>query len=70
MPLRVYLLFGRNEYRTWRMGLCVRRGKCLVFVRGNFSNRKLVPFIERGPFGCWDRRWRWGKLSWSLERWR
>lgn len=43
--------------------------KILRVRRGNFSCRKVVPFVERGPFGCWLASWRWGQIGWELERW-
>ncbi len=43
--------------------------KTLLFRRGNFSRRRLVPVIERGPFGCWLASWRWGQVGWELTRW-
>lgn len=43
--------------------------KTLRFRRGNYSRRHVVPFIERGPFGCWLASWSWGQLGWELTRW-
>ena len=43
--------------------------KTLLFRRGNFSGRRFVPFVERGPFGCWLASWRWGQIGWELTRW-
>lgn len=43
--------------------------KTLRFRRGNYSCRRIVPFIEHGPFGCWLASWRWGQIGWELTRW-
>lgn len=43
--------------------------KTLLARRGNYSCRRVLPFVERGPFGCWTASWRWGQLSWELSRW-
>jgi hypothetical protein len=43
--------------------------KILRFRRGNYVNRRVMPFIERGPFGCWLASWRWGQIGWELARW-
>ena len=50
--------------------LKVRIGqKILRFRRGNYVNRRMIPFIERGPCGCWLASWRWGQIGWELARW-
>lgn len=43
--------------------------RILLFRRGNFSGRRVLPFVERGPFGCWQASWRWGQLGRELRRW-
>lgn len=51
---------------VWRLTI---RKKILRYRRGNYSRRRLVPFMEWGPFGCWLASWSWGQLSWELKRW-
>ena len=72
MPERTSYQFGwiarsllRNRVRKLRLGR-----KTILFRRGNFSARRLVPFVARGPFGCWVASWQWGQISWELPRWR
>jgi hypothetical protein len=43
--------------------------KTLLFRRGNFSARRIVPFMEYGPFRCWNASGRWGQIGWELTRW-
>lgn len=43
--------------------------KTLTIMRGNFSCRRVVPFIERGPFGCWTASWSSFRVMWQLTRW-
>lgn len=58
---------NRSERRVvWRLRL---GNKILRFRRGNYSCRRLVPFVERGPFGCWLASWKWGQIGWELARW-
>lgn len=46
------------------------REKILRLRRGRrYSNRRFIPFIERGPFGCWLASWKWGQIGWELRRW-
>ena len=54
----------RNRVLKLRIGR-----KTLLCRRGNFSVRRMVPFVERGPFGCWVASWSWGQVSWELTRW-
>lgn len=61
-----------SERNTNRLVFKVRCGstkKTLLVRRGNYSARRVVPFIERGPFGCWFASWSWGQVSWELSRW-
>lgn len=41
----------------------------LRFRKGNYACRKVIPFIERGPFGCFLISWEWGQIGWELARW-
>lgn len=52
--------------RAWKLGL---DRKTLLFRHGNFSVRRVVPFVEHGPFNCWLASWRWGQIGWELKRW-
>lgn len=54
------------RFVVWRIKI---GRKTLRWRRGNYSRRRVVPFIERGPFGCWLASWRWGQLGWELDRW-
>lgn len=45
------------------------RDYILRFRRGNYSSRRILPFMERGPFGCWLASWKWGQVGWELRRW-
>ncbi len=55
-----------NRRVVWRLRL---GNKILRFRRGNYSRRRLVPFVERGSFGCWLASWKWGQIGWELARW-
>lgn len=43
--------------------------RALLFRRGNYSCRRLIPFIEHGPFRTFTASWEWGQIEWSLKRW-
>lgn len=43
--------------------------KILRLRKGNFSNRRILPFVERGPFGSFLASWRWGQIGWESARW-
>jgi hypothetical protein len=59
-----------SERNSKRLLFKVRLGRKTVLVRrGNYSRRRLVPFVEHGPFGCWTASWEWGQVSWELTRW-
>ena len=53
-----------------RIVLRLRIGKKTFRIRrGNYSCRRFVPFVERGPFGCWLASWSWCQMGWELTRW-
>lgn len=43
--------------------------KILRLRRGNFADRKLLPRLEKGPFGCWLASTRYYQIGWELARW-
>ena len=43
--------------------------KTLLVRRGNYSCRRVMPFIQCGPFGTWLASWSWGEVEWSQTRW-
>lgn len=51
--------------------LRIRWGDYILRLRRGrrYSSHRLIPLIERGPFGCWLASWSWGQLSWELRRW-
>lgn len=51
---------------VWRLHL---GSKTLRFWRGNYSSRRIIPYIEHYPFRSYLLCWRWGRLGWTLSRW-
>ncbi len=41
----------------------------VIFRRGNYVNRRLVPLIERGHFMSFTASWKWGQIEFGLTRW-
>lgn len=62
-PSRSRLRDGRVIYRLG----C--GAKLLRFKTGYYSRRRVIPFVERGQFRCWNASWSWGQISWELSRW-
>ena len=48
----------------------IKVGEYVLRLRiGNFSDRKVIPLVEHGPYGCWLASWKWGQVGWELGRW-
>lgn len=45
------------------------RSKLLLFRRGNYSCKRIIPLVERGPFRTFLLSWQWGQIEYSLKRW-
>ena len=59
-----------KRLRDGRLMLRVPCGdKTFRFRQGNYSCRKVRPFVEKGPFGTFLWSWKWGQAEWSLTRW-
>jgi len=59
-----------SRMRDGRLIIKIRLGsKILRFRQGNYSHRRVLPFMEHGPFRSWLASWRWGQVGWELARW-
>lgn len=54
---------GRKHLKV----LCGER--YLIVRQGNYSHRRVLPFIQKGPFRTWVASLRWCQIEHGLRRW-